>query len=180
MKKLFLIVCLIAVHVTVFSQTDATTESRQLAREIISLQNISGSLPNFFRQVEISTRQQMTDAIKRDNSNLTIAQLDRVAQLYGAAVTQGIEAWMKNTLPKIEEAVTDLYIRRFSLQELQQLKDFHSSDVGKKSFSVSLEEIPALMAPLMKDAGAFGGSMGARFAEINMQLEKEGIKLQKK
>ncbi len=180
MKKLFFIVCLINVHFSIFAQTEALLENRQIAREIVISQEANARLPNFFRQIGTTMRQQMTDTIKRDNPNLTAAQLSRVSQLYGDAAAQGIEAWMKDSLPKIQDATIDLYVRRFSLQELQQLKIFHTSDLGKKSLSVTMEEIPELMAPLVKDAGQFGGAMGKRFVEIYMQLESEGIVLQKK
>lgn len=180
MKRAFLIVSLLCVHASVFSQTDASSESRQLAREIVMSQDAMASLPNFFRRIETTTRQQLIDSVKRDYPNLTAAQADRVTQLYGDAAAQAMEAWMKDSLPKILDASIDLYAQRFSLQELQQLKNFHTSELGKKSIAVTIEEIPKLMEPLMKDASVFGATMGKRFAEINMQLEKEGFNLKKK
>ncbi len=109
MKKLLLIACLASAHFSVYSQSEASAENKQLAREIVISQEVSAKLPNFFRQMQATTSKQMDESLKRDYPNLAAAQLSRVSQLYGAALAQEMEVWMKEALPKIQDATVDLF-----------------------------------------------------------------------
>lgn len=113
----------------------------------------------------------------RAASHLTVAQQERVAAVLSAEMTIAVSEMFKDLMPGMVELMTNLYVDRFSLAELQELQRFHTSPVGVKSMTVMMDDMPRVMQPMMQTVQAQTPRLVQRMQAAQAKLKDEGIDL---
>lgn len=111
------------------------------------------------------------------NPRLQPAQRQRASEVLGAAMTEALTEAMGSVMPAIYGAITQLYVDRFTLTEIEELNAFYSSAVVRKATVLTLDEMPRLMQPMMQSMQLMGPRIQQRMDAATEQLRREGIDL---
>jgi hypothetical protein len=113
----------------------------------------------------------------RTDTRLTLAQQNRVIELIGAAMSEVLSEALAQALPQQYAAMTELFVERFTLSEIEAVTQFQSSPVGIKSMTVMQEDLPRLMQPVMQTLQSLQPRILQRLEGARQQLQREGIEL---
>lgn len=113
----------------------------------------------------------------RAASHLTLQQRDRAVAVLSEAMGSTLGEWMKEMMPSMYATMTDIYVERFSLGEIQELQRFYDTPAGRKSVTVMQEDMPRLMAPMMQSMQSRAPQIKERMEAAARQLAQEGINL---
>lgn len=113
----------------------------------------------------------------RNHPRLSEAQKQRAAQVMGDEMGAAMGEMMTAFKPGLYAAMTQLYTERFSVAEIEELQRFYASPVVRKSTTLSMEEMPRLMQPLMAGMRDWAPKLQARMEAARATLRAEGIDL---
>jgi hypothetical protein len=111
------------------------------------------------------------------NPRLTPAQQQRASEVLSKAMTESLTETMGSVMPAVYSAMTQMYVERFTLAEIEQLNAFYASAVVRKATVMSIEEMPRLMQPMMQSMQQIGPQIKQRMDAASEQLKREGIDL---
>ncbi len=114
----------------------------------------------------------------RTNTQLSISQQDRAVQVLLGEMTEGLGELMKEIMPGMYRAMAQVYVERFSLAEIEDVRRFYDSSAGRKSVTVLAEDMPRLMQPMMQSLQSQMPRLQRRIEAAQRQLRQEGIVLQ--
>ncbi len=160
-----------------FAQADTPEARRAVAQSLVkALDELSGP-ERSMRAVGATMRQAMQQQVAA-NPKLTPAQQQRAADVMSQEVMAALTETLKESMPALYTAMEDLYVQRFSLAELRELERFYTSATGRKSVSVMMDDMPALMQPMMRTMQGRAPMMQQRMEAAVERLRAEGIELQ--
>ena len=111
------------------------------------------------------------------NPRLTPAQQQRASEVLSKAMTESLTETMGSVMPAVYGAMTQRYVERFTLAEIEQLNAFYGSAVVRKATVMSIEEMPRLMQPMMQSMQQIGPQIKQRMDAAAAELKREGIDL---
>lgn len=114
----------------------------------------------------------------RANSRLTPAQQERAGQVMVDTLVDATAELMREIMPAMYNAMTEVYVTRFTLGEIRELQQFYASNVGQKSVTVMQDDMPRLMQPMMQSLQAQAPKLQQRIEAAVQKLRAEGIELQ--
>jgi len=82
---------------------------------------------------------------------------------------------MKAMKPALYAAMTQLYTERFSVGEIEELQRFYASSVVRKATTLTMEEMPRLMQPMMAGMRDWAPKIQERMQAAQATLKAEGI-----
>ena len=82
---------------------------------------------------------------------------------------------MKAMKPALYAAMTQLYTERFSVGEIEELQRFYASPVVRKATTLTMEEMPRLMQPMMAGMRDWAPKIQERMQAAQATLKAEGI-----
>jgi hypothetical protein len=113
----------------------------------------------------------------RGNQRLTPAQQQRAADVLVDVMVATTRELLQDVMPLVQAAMTDVYVTRFSLAELEQLQAFYASSAGRKSVTVMVDDLPQLMQPMLARMQERTPELQRRLEGAVRQLRAEGIEL---
>lgn len=113
----------------------------------------------------------------RASTHLNITQQDRAAQVLVGELSAGMSELMQDVMPAVLTAMTEVYVERFTLAEIQDTQRFYESSAGRKSMSVMADDMPRLMQPVMQTLQARAPQLQRRVQAAVERLKQEGIDL---
>ena len=113
----------------------------------------------------------------RAASHLTLQQRDRAVAVLSETLGVTMGEWVKDMMPGMYATMTDIYVERFTLAELQELQRFYEGSAGRKSVTVMQEDMPRLMAPMMQSMQTRAPQLKERMEAAAARLAQEGINL---
>lgn len=154
-----------------------TPQSRRAAADALvkSINDFAGPeriMKMMQSNIEAATLQQVRSA-----THLTAAQQERVSTVLSAEMSAAMSDLFKEIMPGMIESITNLYVERFSLAELQELLRFHTSAVGVKSMTVMMDDMPRMMQPMMRTVETLAPRLAQRMQAVQARLKDEGIDL---
>lgn len=163
--------------VTAFAQAD-TPEARQEAATTLvkSMDKLMGP-ERMVSALRGAMQAPMMQGI-RANSRLTPAQQERAGQVMVDTMVEATTELMREVMPAMYGAMTQVYATRFSLAEIRELQRFYASEVGQKSVTVMQDDLPRLMQPLMQSMQAQAPRLQQRIQAAVQKLREEGIELE--
>lgn len=111
------------------------------------------------------------------NPRLSPVQRQRASEVLGAAMTEALTEAMGSVMPAVYGAMTQLYVDRFTLAEIEELNAFYGSAVVRKATLLTMDEMPRLMQPMMQSMQLLGPQIQQRMDAATEQLKREGIDL---
>lgn len=179
MKKRILAACmLLALAGTAQAQADTPEARRAAATALVKVMDeLTG--PERMMGTLRSTMQAPLMQQIRTNTQLSAAQQDRAAEVLLGVMTQSLTEMMKEVMPAAYQAMTQIYVERFSLAEIEAVRGFYLSPAGRKSATVLAEDMPRLMQPLMLNLQSELPRLQRRVEAAQQQLEQEGIVLRR-
>lgn len=115
----------------------------------------------------------------RTNTQLSAAQQERATEVMLSTMTESLTELMKEVVPGMYQAMTEIYVERFSLAEIEAVRSFYLSPAGRKSVTVVAEDMPRLMQPMMQNLQSQMPRLQQRVEAAQRQLEQEGITLRR-
>jgi hypothetical protein len=174
---LVVVACAASVPVTAWAQVVDTPQQRRAAAQALvkSLDSLMGA--ERMVQTMRSAMQAPMEQQLRSASHLTFQQRDRALAVLSEAMASTMVEWAQEMLPSTYAAMTEIYIERFSLPEIEELQRFYTSAAGRKSMTVMQEDMPRMMAPMMQNLQARGHLIKQRMDAAVESLAKEGIQV---
>lgn len=114
----------------------------------------------------------------RANNRLTPAQQERAGQVMVDTMVNATTEMMREVMPAMYTAMTEVYATRFTLAEIRELQRFYTSETGQKSVTVMQDDLPRMMQPMMQTIQAQMPRLQQRIEAAVQQLRNEGIDLQ--
>ncbi len=114
----------------------------------------------------------------RSNPRLTPAQQQRAADVMVKTVVDATAELMKELMPGVYAAVTEVYVERFTVSEIQAVQAFYDSPAGRKSVTVMMDDMPRLMQPMVQSLQSRMPALQQRIQAAVQQLKAEGIDLE--
>lgn len=115
----------------------------------------------------------------RTNTQLSAAQQQRATEVMLSAMTESFTELMREVMPGMYQAMTEIYVERFSLAEIEAVRGFYLSPAGRKSVTVLAEDMPRLMQPMMQNLQSQTPRLQQRVEAAQRQLGQEGIVLRR-
>ncbi len=84
---------------------------------------------------------------------------------------------MDELIPGVYAAMTQMYVERFTLAEIEQLQAFYASPVVRKATVLSIEELPRLLQPMFQSMQQMQPKIQQRMEAASAHLKTEGIDL---
>jgi len=117
--------------------------------------------------------QQLADVMIAQFARTIRQRNPKVPQYVIDAIPEEVNAVMTESLPMFKEMVIPLYDKYFTLEDLQGLRAFYGTPLGKKTIAV----MPGLMQESLRMGMQFGESMAPRIDQrIRSRFKKEDIK----
>jgi hypothetical protein len=166
---------LIALSFCAKAQTADTPETRKTAAEklIQSVDDLMG--PERMMQGMRGAMQAPLMEGLRNHPKLSDAQKKRAAQVMGDEMGGVMGEMMKAMKPALYAAMTQLYTERFSVGEIEELQRFYASSVVRKATTLTMEEMPRLMQPMMAGMRDWAPKIQERMQAAQATLKAEGI-----
>jgi hypothetical protein len=180
MKKLFLVWLTLWITTSASAQVSDHEQKRLLAKEILEAQGSVSQMQKLGTQMGSIMNQQFATMIRQNAPHLTVAQQQRASEVMSSVVSKELSSYITGMMPPLLSSMENLYVNRFSLEELREVHRFATSPVAKKNMQVVIDDLPALMAPIMNEAAMMGQKIAPKIAQAFRELEKEGISLQRK
>ncbi len=159
------------------AQADTPEARLAAARKVVALMNeLTG--PDKMMAMMGKAMQAPLEQQLRSASHLTMAQRDRAAQVLSTALTEGMGEVMTRLMPDVYAAMTRVYVERFTLAEIEDVRRFYDSPAGRKSMIVVADDLPQLMQPMVQGMQAEAPKLQARIEAAIRVLANEGISLQ--
>lgn len=159
------------------AQTDDTERRLAAARQVVALMNEHAGPVQVMAAMKASMRAPLEQQL-RSATHLTMAQRDRAAEVLTASLSEGLEELLTRLLPEVNAAVMRVYVERFTLAEIEQVRQFYDSAAGRKSMAVMAQDLPQLMQPMLQGLQAEAPKIQARVQAAVERLAAEGIALQ--
>lgn len=157
------------------AQTADTPETRKTAAEklIQSVDDLMG--PERMMQGMRGAMQAPLMEGLRNHPKLSDAQKKRAAQVMGDEMGGVMGEMMTAMKPALYAAMTQLYTERFSVGEIEELQRFYASPVVRKATTLTMEEMPRLMQPMMAGMRDWAPKIQERMQAAQATLKAEGI-----
>jgi len=163
--------------VTAFAQADTPEARHEAATALVkSMDKLMGP-ERMVGTLRGAMQAPMMQSI-RANSRLTPAQQERAGQVMVDTMVDATTELMREVMPAMYGAMTQVYATRFTLAEIRELQRFYASEVGQKSVTVMQDDLPRLMQPLMQSMQAQAPRLQQRIEAAVQKLREEGIELQ--
>lgn len=159
-----------------WAQSDTPQARRAVADALVKSVNEFAGPERIMKMMQTNTEAGALQQV-RAASHLTVAQQERVAAVLSAEMTIAVSEMFKDLMPGMVELMTNPYVDRFSLAELQELQRFHTSPVGVKSMTVMMDDMPRVMQPMMQAVQAQTPRLVQRMQAAQAKLKDEGIDL---
>ncbi len=174
---LLVVACAASVPATAQAQAVETPQQRRAAAQ--ALVKSMDSLMGAERMVQTmrGAMQAPLEQQLKSSSHLTFQQRDRALAVLGEAMATTMGEWAQEMLPGMYAAMTDIYVERFTLAEIEELQRFYNSTAGRKSITVMQEDMPRLMAPMMQNLQTRASVIKQRMDAAVERLAQEGIQL---
>jgi hypothetical protein len=156
---------------------DDTERRLAAARQVVTLMNEHTGPEKMVGAMKAAMRTPLEQQL-RAATHLTMAQRDRALDVLTAALSEGMGELMARLLPEVNAAMTQLYVERFTLAEIEAVRSFYDSPAGRKSMAVMAQDLPQLMQPMMQGIQAEASKMQERARKAFDALAAEGIQLQ--
>jgi hypothetical protein len=169
--------CAASMPGTAQAQAAETVQQRRAAAQALvkSMESLMGAermMQGMRSAMQTPLQQQLKAA-----SHLTFEQRDRALAVLSEAMTSTLGEWTQEMLPSMYAAMTDIYVERFTLAEIEDLRRFYSTTAGQKSMTVMQEDMPRMMEPMMQKLQARAMQIKQRMDAAIERLEREGIRL---
>ncbi len=176
-RSLVLAVVLAATGATASAQADTAEARREAATALVkSMDKLMGP-ERMMSTLRGAMQAPLMQGI-RSNTRLTIAQQERAGKVMVDTLVEATSDMLREMMPAMYSAMTEVYATRFTLVEIRQLQQFYASDVGQKSVTVMQEDMPRLMQPMMQTIQSQVPRLQQRIEAAVQRLRDEGIVLQ--
>ncbi len=167
----------LCLHTVVQAQVPETPQQRRAAAQALvkTMDDLMGSqrmVGAMRAAMQAPLEQQLRAA-----SHLSLQQRDRAVAVLSDAMGSTLGEWVQDMMPSLYATMTDIYVERFTLAEIQELRRFYDSSAGRKSVTVMQEDMPRLMAPMMQNMQSRAPQLKERMDAAAQRLEQEGIRL---
>lgn len=168
---------LIALSGSVRAQADTPQARAQVAQELVQAMDSLMGPERMRSTLQASIRAPM-EAQLRQASHLTVQQRDRAVTVLSEAMSAETSALLADVMPSLYAAMREIYVERFTLAELRELRQFYDSSAGRKSLTVMQDDMPRLMQPMVQMMQGRAPQLRQRIEAAVRQLQSEGIELQ--
>ncbi len=176
-RRLVLALTLIVAAASAQAQADSPEARREAARALSQLMLEMSSPEKMLAGMIAAIKGPMEQQVRQD-ARLSAAQQSRVLEVLLGEMELFQRETMRETLPQMLEAMSGVYADRFTLAEIADLRRFYVSDLGRKSMSVFIDDMPRMMQPVMSTMTQRMPFMQQRMAAAVKRLRDEGIPLQ--
>jgi hypothetical protein len=159
-----------------WSQSDTPEARRNEAQALVKAMDELTGPERSLKLVKSAILQGMQQQIGT-SQQLSAAQQQRAAEVLSEAVTEGMTEMLKEVMPGMYATMVDIYVERFTLAELQEVRRFYVSATGRKSMTVMLEDMPRVMQPMMQAMQTQAPKLQLRMEAAAAKLRGEGIEL---
>lgn len=171
------IALLIATGGNALAQADTPQARAQVAQELVqAMDSLMG--PERMKATLQSAIRAPMEAQLKQASHLTLQQRDRAVAVLADAMGAETSSLLADVMPSLYAAMREIYVERFTLAELRELRQFYESSAGRKSLTVMQEDMPRLMQPMMQMMQGRTPQLRQRIEAAVRQLQSEGIELQ--
>lgn len=175
--RTLLLAAALACSATAWAQADTPDARREAATALVkSMDKLMGP-ERMMGTLRAAMQAPMMQGI-RANPRLTPAQQERAGQVLVDTMVDATTDMLREVLPGMYGAMTEVYATRFTLAEIRELQRFYASEVGQKSVTVMQDDLPRMMQPLMQTMQAQMPRLQQRIEAAVQQLREEGIVLQ--
>jgi len=168
---------LIALSGSVRAQADTPQARAQVAQELVQAMDSLMGPERMRSTLQASIRAPM-EAQLRQASHLTVQQRDRAVTVLSEAMSAETSALLADVMPSLYAAMREIYVERFTLAELRELRQFYDSSAGRKSLTVMQDDMPRLMQPMVQMMQGRAPQLRQRIEAAVRQLQSESIELQ--
>ena len=159
------------------AQTDTPDSRRTAAQALVKSMDALAGPDRVLATMRAGMQAPIMHSI-RSQPNLTEAQQKRAAEVMVGTLADAMGELMKELMPATYAAMTEIYVDRFTLAEIQAVQAFYDSPAGRKSVTVMMEDMPRMMQPIMQAMQSRTQQLQQRIQAAVQQLKSEGIDLE--
>jgi uncharacterized protein len=165
MKTWLSVAVLALLLVPAIGLADGPQVSPEKRAAIEKLMETTGAL-RLGQQISSAVVKQFTDTLRASHPNIPAKTLDMIPEVVNGVIAENLDTF--------KEVVIHIYDEHFSLEDLQGLNEFYSSDLGQRV----VKALPAVLQESMAAGQQWGRALGPQIVErVKSRLKEQNIEL---